>query len=109
KIKGSFDFISLNYYAPAYVEDYPSSLEMEDRDVMADMALKLAYKNNASTSQVLGPLGLTRLLEYFKEVYGNPPIYIYENGEQTLHNSSLEDWSRVKYFSGNIGGVLDAI
>jgi beta-glucosidase/6-phospho-beta-glucosidase/beta-galactosidase len=26
------------------------------------------------------PWGLQGLLEYFKQAYGNPPIYIYENG-----------------------------
>lgn len=55
------------------------------------------------------PWGLERLLEHFKEAYGNPPIYIHENGQRMRHNSSLEDWPRVKYLNAYIGSVLDAI
>ncbi|WRX33948.1 Glycoside hydrolase family 1 - like 10 [Theobroma cacao] len=41
QVKGSFDFIGLNYYLTMYVKDQPSSLEMEQRDVVADMAIEL--------------------------------------------------------------------
>lgn len=30
-------------------------------------------------------------------------------GKQTPRNSSLEDWARVKYMKGCIGGLLDAL
>ncbi|XVF04936.1 hypothetical protein REPUB_Repub05bG0127600 [Reevesia pubescens] len=40
QIKGTFDFIELNFYFTMYVKDQISSLEMEYRDVMADMALQ---------------------------------------------------------------------
>uniref|UniRef100_A0A803MPD1 Uncharacterized protein n=1 Tax=Chenopodium quinoa TaxID=63459 RepID=A0A803MPD1_CHEQI len=52
---------------------------------------------------------LTWILEYFKNVYGNPPVYIHENGQVTDYNSSLNDPSRVEYLQGHIGGVLDAV
>ncbi|XWS73703.1 hypothetical protein CRYUN_Cryun02cG0151300 [Craigia yunnanensis] len=41
QVKGSFDFIGLNFYFTMYVKDQPSSLDMEDRDVVADMELEL--------------------------------------------------------------------
>ena len=40
-IKGSFDFIALNYYFIFYVRDNPSSLNMNIRDITADMALNI--------------------------------------------------------------------
>ncbi|KAJ0453650.1 putative beta-glucosidase [Helianthus annuus] len=41
KIKGSFDFFGINHYNTLYVKDNPSSLEMEIRDLNADMAATL--------------------------------------------------------------------
>lgn len=41
QVKGSFDFIGLNYYNTMFVKDEPSSLEMEQRDTIADMAIEL--------------------------------------------------------------------
>ena len=40
-VKGSFDFLGLNYYAMLYVKDDSSKLNMEVRDFNADMAIEL--------------------------------------------------------------------
>ena len=40
QVKGSFDFIGVNHYITMYVNNNPSSLNMEDRDVLADMAVQ---------------------------------------------------------------------
>ncbi|GMN70059.1 hypothetical protein TIFTF001_039103 [Ficus carica] len=40
-IRGSFDFLGLNYYNVMYVEDKSSTLQSENRDVVADIAIKL--------------------------------------------------------------------
>jgi beta-glucosidase len=55
------------------------------------------------------PSGLLGVLEYFKQFYGNPPIYIHENGLQTQRNSTLNDVPRVNYLCGFIGSLLDAV
>ncbi|KAK7843766.1 beta-glucosidase 8 [Quercus suber] len=110
-VKGSFDFIGVNHYFTAYVKDNPSSVNIEDRDVMADMAVQLTrIRNDTSTFEfAIVPWGLQGILEYIKQVYGNPPVYIHENGQRTRRNSTLEDWPRVKYLHGYIGGLLDAV
>ncbi|XP_023882297.2 beta-glucosidase 11 isoform X1 [Quercus suber] len=111
QVKGSFDFIGVNHYFTAYVKDNPSSVNIEDRDVMADMAVQLTrIRNDTSTFEfAIVPWGLQGILEYIKQVYGNPPVYIHENGQRTRRNSTLEDWPRVKYLHGYIGGLLDAV
>nr|XP_023882289.1 beta-glucosidase 11-like isoform X1 [Quercus suber] len=110
-VKGSFDFLGLNYYAMLYIKDDSSKLNMEVRDFNADMAIELtAIPNDISVNKFsTAPWGLQELLEYFKQAYGNPPIYIHENGHQTPHNSSLEDEPRVNYLHGHIGALLDAL
>ncbi|XP_063949487.1 beta-glucosidase 22-like isoform X2 [Daucus carota subsp. sativus] len=54
------------------------------------------------------PSGLRELLEYMKN-YGNPPIYIYENGQSTIRNETLHDVPRLRYIQGYIGSLLDAL
>ncbi|GMY38321.1 beta-glucosidase 11-like isoform X15 [Fagus crenata] len=111
QVKGSFDFIGLNHYMTFYIKDDSSKLDMEIRNFEADMAIDMIFiQNDASESGFpIRPLALQELLEYFKQAYGNPPIYIHENGQRTQRNSSLEDWSRVEYLHGYIGALLDAL
>ena len=40
-VKGSFDFLGLNYYNMLYIKDDSSKLNMEVRDFDADMAIEL--------------------------------------------------------------------
>ncbi|XP_050289336.1 beta-glucosidase 11-like isoform X33 [Quercus robur] len=111
QVKGSFDFIGVNHYITMYVNDNPSGLNMEDRDVLADMAVQFTrIRNDTSIFEYpIAPWGLQGILEYIKQFYGNPPVYIHENGQRTRRNSTLEDWPRVKYLHGYIGGLLDAV
>ncbi|KAK4848273.1 hypothetical protein QYF36_011165 [Acer negundo] len=96
-----------------YEEKYNSgSLKQKLRDFNADMAITyLLYQDNAPSYEVgvEMPRGLQGVLEHFKQVYCNPPIYIQENGMGMPHNSSLEDMPRVEYLHAYIGGVLDAV
>ncbi|KAL6968520.1 glycosyl hydrolase 1 [Sarracenia purpurea var. burkii] len=110
-VKGSFDFIGLNHYFTIYIKDNPSHLAMDSRDFNADMAVQLMFGQVVTPPNELpvAPSGLLRLLEYFKGSYGNPPIYIHENGLQMKRNATLNDTPRVKYMQAFIGSLLDAI
>ncbi|GAY48807.1 hypothetical protein CUMW_114590 [Citrus unshiu] len=108
QIKGSADFIGVINYCMIYIKDNPSSLKQEHRDWSADTATKAFFKQDTAASSN-EPSSLQIVLEYFKRVYGNPPIYVHENGLATPRHSSLEDISRVKYLHAYIGSVLDAV
>ncbi|KAJ4727677.1 putative Beta-glucosidase [Melia azedarach] len=111
QVRGSADFLGLIHYMTVYIKDNPSSLKQELRDWDADKAAEYFLKvDNPSANELpVEPNGLQIVLEYLKQVYGNPPIYIYENGQQTPRNSLLEDISRVKYLHAYVGAVLDSI
>ncbi|KAG7585181.1 Glycoside hydrolase family 1 [Arabidopsis thaliana x Arabidopsis arenosa] len=52
------------------------------------------------------------VLEFIKQSYGNPPVYILENGTPTMKQGSQlkqKDTPRVKYLHACIGGVLKSI
>lgn len=47
-LKGSIDFLGVNHYATTYIKDRSSSLNLDDRDVMADMAVEISCMLNKS-------------------------------------------------------------
>ncbi|GFZ13731.1 beta glucosidase 11 [Actinidia rufa] len=112
QVKGSFDFIGVNHYGTYYVKDDTNSLKMDNRDVMADLAIQTILVEQGDTPPgelPITPSGLVGLLEYFQQFYGNPPIYIHENGQRTYRNTTLQDIGRVRHMHGYIGGLLDAV
>ncbi|OVA00213.1 Glycoside hydrolase [Macleaya cordata] len=116
-IKGSSDFIGLNHYVTVYIQDNPSSPEAGYTDYYGDMSVKLSVTKDATPggqfdptgSLPPNPSGLQSLLEYFKDHYGNPPIYIHENGYAAPKNESLNDTVRIDYMSGFMESTLKAI
>ncbi|XP_027365305.1 hydroxyisourate hydrolase-like isoform X2 [Abrus precatorius] len=110
QVKGSYDFIGLILYTDVNVTDNSDSLKSKLRDYDADVAANIYGPDLLSNEEYpITPSGLWAELEKFKLLYGNPPTFIYENGQRTARNSSLQDLSRVKYLHGYIGGVLDAL
>ncbi|KAH1214579.1 Hydroxyisourate hydrolase [Glycine max] len=111
QLKGSSDFIGVIYYNNVNVTDNPDALKTPLRDILADMAASLIYLQDLFSEEEypVTPWSLREELNNFQLHYGNPPIFIHENGQRTMSNSSLQDVSRVKYLQGNIGGVLDAL
>uniref|UniRef100_A0A2P2LXX8 Beta-glucosidase 11-like n=2 Tax=Rhizophora mucronata TaxID=61149 RepID=A0A2P2LXX8_RHIMU len=112
-VRGSFDFIGVIHYVTLYVKDNPNALNQENRDFTADAAVTVLFdKENEPPSSFefpMRPWGLQGLLEYFKQAYGNPPMFVHENGQITLYGSPLEDVSRVTYLHAYMGSLLDVI
>lgn len=112
-VKGSFDFIGVNYYDVISCKHI--ELKPEPSDYYGDMAVIMTYYNLSTVDpyRIIEypalPWGLQGGLEYFKNVYGNPPIYIQENGQLLDHNVAVYDQPRIEYLQIIIGAVLDAI
>ncbi|PHT38650.1 Beta-glucosidase 1 [Capsicum baccatum] len=113
QVKGAIDFIALNHYQTVHVKDSSSSLDSKIRDYNDDGAFEIIYTDEDSPpGQIEYPVtqpGLGDILEYLKQAYGNPPIYIHENGQLTRRNATLNDTSRVEYLQAYIGNLLDAM
>ncbi|XP_031402103.1 beta-glucosidase 11-like isoform X3 [Punica granatum] len=110
-VKGSTDFLAVNFYFAAKVKDSPWSLDIQLRDYNADIAVKLDFslKNVTQFEYPVTPWALQGVLEYFKQKYGNPPMYIHESGQRMQRNSTLEDLPRVTCLQEYIGAVLDSL
>ncbi|XP_025013842.2 beta-glucosidase 11 isoform X2 [Ricinus communis] len=50
-VKGSFDFLGVNHYSTIYVKDNSDTLKSENRDFLADMAVKIVYGMPASAHE----------------------------------------------------------
>ncbi|KAG0500088.1 hypothetical protein HPP92_000160 [Vanilla planifolia] len=117
ELKGSFDFLGVNYYFSTYVADNPNASKMVNRDFNADMFAKFTtLKDGPLVGQIRppgyipnNPKGLVNMIEHIKNTYGNPPIYIQENGCGLGMNDTLNDTWRIAYIRDHIGSILEAI
>ncbi|RCV24089.1 hypothetical protein SETIT_5G056800v2 [Setaria italica] len=105
----SVDFLGVNYYSIMYVKDDPHAAPSNERDFLADTYVKTIYMNNSTTQLYVPPYGLQGALEYFKQSYGNPPIYIHENGYPMNHDVVFDDGPRVEFLSEHLRSLADSV
>jgi beta-glucosidase len=99
------DFLGVNYYAPAIVKG-------ED----TQMSLKWLDNNPDSIKSNIGPVKpeyLYKILMRLKTEYGNPKVYITENGtgfkqEDVKINNKINDPMRADYIKTHIEAALKA-
>ncbi|XP_010422484.2 PREDICTED: beta-glucosidase 9-like [Camelina sativa] len=107
-VKDSFDFLGVIHYTTVYIKHLSNSVQ-GDYNLDVDVAL-LPIGNSTMVSFDVLPWGLEGVLEYIKQNYGNPPVYILENGQPSNHNSSsLNDTGRIDYLHAYIGSVLKSV
>ncbi|XP_056163387.1 furostanol glycoside 26-O-beta-glucosidase-like isoform X2 [Syzygium oleosum] len=88
-MKGSFDFIGINYYSSTYAQNVPE----DERKVPTSYSTELSVKESTTKNSIpIGaksegiewiyryPDGLVQILDYIKRKYQNPKIYITEYG-----------------------------
>ncbi|KAK9726309.1 hypothetical protein RND81_05G205100 [Saponaria officinalis] len=112
-LKGSFDFIGLNYYTSVMAKYDPSHLETKTTSER-DMNTIWIYANDSDPRKkepfANTPWALQGVLEHFKQLYNNPPLFIYENGQSTnCSTTSVDDYSRVEYLRDHIYSLLESL
>ncbi|KAK1294049.1 Beta-glucosidase 22 [Acorus calamus] len=119
KLMKSFDFIGINHYTSAYISgDNIDDSNTGLRDYYEDMSVITSVSRNETPSGQFIPVtppppdpnGIRMMLEYLKDFYNNPPVYVQENGRGTPYNdTNLNDTERVDFLRGYIGAILEAI
>ncbi|PHT64991.1 Beta-glucosidase 42, partial [Capsicum annuum] len=121
-LKDSLDFIGLNHYTSKFVGHATNSLEENDFYKIQDVEIiaewgggKVIGQKAASSWLYMVPWEIRKVLNHIAERYGNPPVYITENGmddedEDTspLHEM-LDDKLRVSYFKAYLASIHQAI
>nr|QWJ73436.1 beta-thioglucoside glucohydrolase 2-2 [Isatis tinctoria] len=117
-VKGSYDFIGVNYYFAQYVQPDPNP--PKELSVMTDPGCIYTYVNasghklgpvfveNKDPSKIMYyyPQGIYSILDLFKTNYSNPLIYITENGISTPGDETPEkaraDTVRIDYLCSHL-------
>ena len=118
-LRGSFDFLGLNYYNSFYAQ---WTGEPGD-NYLTDSRVKLSPYN--ATGHLIGPFtahpwlnvyppGLRSILKWIKKRYNNPDVYIFENGVSCINESfvskkeALNDVFRINYIYDHIVQMIDS-
>ncbi|VAI19005.1 unnamed protein product [Triticum turgidum subsp. durum] len=111
-LRGSYDFFGLNYYTTYYAIATPApanallrgSYDADNRSNVTGFRNGRALGPQAYTEFLfVYPPGIHELMLYAKRRYGNPPVYVMENGIDEGNNSSLpirealKDPARINY------------
>jgi len=116
-LKGSAQFIGINYYVASMVTDIQDDLEhnrwnynQEDYDSgTTSWPLDSWRQINASNGWIYyTPSGLRELMKHMKDNYGNVPIIITESGCMDTFGEGLNDVTRVHYLRGHLMAVSQA-
>jgi len=121
-IKGSFDFLGLNYYTGNYAADVPNPTDERPSYTTDSRATTLTERNGVSIGEPAGsewlrvyPQGIKELLLYIKTKYHNPIVYITENGIDEINDpklslsEALADKKRISYHFNHLSFVQQAI
>ncbi|CAN8187343.1 unnamed protein product [Coccothraustes coccothraustes] len=112
-IKGTSDFLGIGHFTTRYVlqKNFPF-LQVSSYQTDPDLAELVDPNWPAPGPKWLYsvPWGFRRLLNFIKTQYGNPLIYVTENGvSETVQCPQLCDEWRIQYLKGYINEILKAL
>lgn len=122
-VRGSYDFLGLNYYTARYVQDSSTGSSAFNLSQTTDSHINETTTKNGipigEPTQIswifIYPEGIRDLVLYVKAKYNNPPIYITENGMAYFNNKTLpveealNDGQKIKYHNLHLAYLLKAI
>ncbi|KAG7610426.1 Glycoside hydrolase family 1 [Arabidopsis suecica] len=120
-LKGSYDFLGLNYY----VTQYAHALDPSPPEKLTAMTDSLANLTSLdangqppgppfSKGSYYHPRGMLNVMEHFKTKYGDPLIYVTENGFSTSggpipFTEAFHDYNRIDYLCSHLCFLRKAI
>ena len=106
-IKQPIDFLGINYYAPMWVADAPQNM------FGAWWGAVPAGMRFTSFGWPIDPSGLTDTLIRLRDHYGNPEVYVTENGacyeDPIAADGTVHDQDRIAYLREHLAAARGAI
>ncbi|GJM96334.1 hypothetical protein PR202_ga13158 [Eleusine coracana subsp. coracana] len=119
-VKGSADYIGINQYTASYMKGQ-QLLKQTPTSYSADWQVTYVFARNGkpigpqanSNWLYIVPWGMYGCVNYLKQKYGNPTVYITENGMDQPGNLSrdqyLRDVTRVRFYRSYLAELKKAI
>jgi len=119
-IKGSADYIGINQYTASYMKGQ-KLLQQTPTSYSADWQVTYAYAHNGkpigpkanSDWLYIAPFGMYGCVNYIKQKYGNPAVFITENGMDQPGNLTrdqyLRDTTRVRFYRSYLNELKKGI
>ncbi|XP_023644639.1 putative beta-glucosidase 41 [Capsella rubella] len=123
-IKGAFDYVGINHYTTLYARNDRTRIrKLILQDASSDSAvITSSYRGGIAIGERAGsswlhivPWGIRKLAVYVKDMYGNPPVIITENGMDEKNNpfidmeKALEDDKRISFHRDYLSNLSAAI
>ncbi|KAL5055240.1 hypothetical protein RYX36_035922 [Vicia faba] len=123
-VKGSIDFIGINHYTTFYARNNSTHvIGTLLNDAIADSGtITLPFNGTKAIAEransiwlYIVPQSMKTLMNYIKQKYGNPPVYITESGMDDPNSifislkDALKDEKRIRYYSGYLSYLHTAI
>ncbi|XP_033990534.1 lactase-phlorizin hydrolase-like [Trematomus bernacchii] len=109
-IKGTADMFCVNHYTTKIAQH--ATLRLNPASYIYDQDMSEAEESDSPTTAIKNQRavawGLRRLLNWIKEEYGDPEVYITENGVATDSKTTWDDSARVFYFKTYVDEALKA-
>ncbi|KAG8074016.1 hypothetical protein GUJ93_ZPchr0006g42199 [Zizania palustris] len=123
-VKGALDFMGINHYTTYYTrQNNTNFIGVLLNNTLADTGtVSLPFKNGKPIGDransiwlYIVPRGMRSLMNYVKERYSSPPVYITENGMDDSNNpfisikDALQDTKRIKYHNDYLTNLAASI
>jgi lactase-phlorizin hydrolase len=106
-LKGSLDFLGLNHYTTELTSATTGGGPGWDGDQNTRNFQDPSWEGSASSWLKVVPWGFRKLLNWINKTYGNPTLYVTENGFSDV--GGLNDTGRVNYYTQYINNALKAV
>lgn len=107
-IRGTADVLCVNHYTTKIAQH--ATLRLTPPSYQNDLDVSVSEERDSPTTAIsnqrAAAWGLRRLLNWIKEEYGNPQLYVTENGVATDQKTSWDDSARVFYYKTYIDEAL---
>ncbi|XP_010210648.1 PREDICTED: lactase-phlorizin hydrolase [Tinamus guttatus] len=109
-IRGTADVFCFNTYTSKIITHATTRLRpfSYEHDQEVSVSVNSSWPSSAVTGHRAVAWGMRRLLNWIKEEYGNPPIYVTENGVGIKTDSDVDDNARIFYYKTYIDEALKA-
>ncbi|CAI0390840.1 unnamed protein product, partial [Linum tenue] len=122
-VKGSLDFVGINHYTTYYARNSSCGIINLLNDTLVDSGTTafpikdgkpIGDRANSIWLYIV-PEGMRKLMNYVKNRYGNPPVFITENGMDDPNSpfiplqDALKDDKRINYLNDYLTNLLASI